>query len=229
MNDFDEPTGSFARPRRRAKNLGIFRWMAGVVGVLFGIAVILYAAGVGPKKEIPEEIRFYLDRGANPTQSELDRAAQLVELTREGLARYRDPEAARDDGYFNSTPGVGGVNHWINLEYMRDGRILDPERPENLMYYRTTSGKDILVGAMFVMQGPGELGPAVGGEMTRWHLHPGYCWAPAGFPVSPSANEGNRCPPGQFLADTPEMIHVWVVPNPHGVFAEEMDLELPPE
>ncbi len=201
-----------------------------VVALGFTAGVLAFASGVLPNRrpKVIPEIRFYLERGASVTDEEIERATRLVEETRASLTRYRDVEAAKEDGYFNSTPGAVGVNHWMNLGYMRDGRILDPERPENLMYYRTRSGKEVLVGAMYLMQAPGETGPAIGGEMTRWHLHPGYCWAPAGFPVSPSATEGEPCPPGQMVADTPDMIHVWVMENPRGVFDEEMDLPEPP-
>lgn len=220
-----EPTG-----RKSQTMLGI-RLAATVLAVAFGGGVLLYAAGMLPERRIPSEIRFYLDNGVRPTSEEIAAASELVESTKRFLERYRDPEEARRDGYFNGTPGAGGVNHWLNLQYMKDGRILDPARPENLMYYRTSSGREVLVGAMYVMQAPGEAGPRIGGEMTRWHLHTAYCWAPAGFPDMPSALPGKDapCPPGHTLADTPEMIHVWIVPNPNGIFAEEMDLSEPPD
>ncbi len=203
--------------------------LVAAIAALFALGVIVYVIKPAPAERPPADIRYYLDRGIRATPEQIKRASDLVEATKQSLERYRDSEAARRDGYFNSTPGAGGVNHWFNLQYMKDGRILDPDRPENLMYYRTRSGAEVLVGAMFLMQGPGEQGPAIGGEMTRWHLHPAYCWAPSGFPVSPSAQEGEPCPPGQALMDTPEMIHVWIVPNEKGVFAEDMDLVNPPE
>jgi hypothetical protein len=33
-----------------------------------------------------------------------------------------------------------------------------------------------------------------------------------------------NCPPGTvFMGKTPEMMHVWVVDNPNGVFSDEME------
>lgn len=205
------------------------RIAAALVAIVAVAGVLAYASGLLPPRRVPEEIRFYLDKGMKVSPEEIERASALVVATKRSLERYRDPAKAIEDGYFNSTPGAGGVNHWVNLQFMKDGRILDLHRPENLMYYRTSSGRDVLVGAMFLMQAPGEQGPPIWGEMTRWHLHPAYCWAPVGFPVSPSEPQGEPCPPGQALMDTPEMLHVWIVPSEHGVFAEEMDLQVPPE
>jgi hypothetical protein len=208
-------------------------WLIGRVAILAALAVVTAVLGyrifAQPSEPVPAEIRFYLERGIAPAPAEVEAAAALVERTRAATFKYRNVEEALADGYFDSTPMQPGVHHWMNLVYMSDGRVLDPEKPENLMYYQTSDGRQVFVGVMYLMQAPGEPGPAIGGPMTVWHLHPAYCWVHLGFPVSPSSlDPDRRCPPGQLLADTPEMIHVWVVDNPAGVFAEDMDLPEPP-
>lgn len=200
---------------------------AAVAIALAAAAAVTYVAVRPGVTRVPPEIDYYLRAGHTPTDQEIEIATSLVLRTKDAAPRYADPREALADGYFDTTPMQPGVHHWVNLGYMSDGVVLDPDRPESLMYLEEPDGSQTLVGFMYVMQAPGERGPRVGGEMTTWHLHPAYCWSHLGFPVSPPSGGKTPCPPSQFQADTPEMLHVWVIPNRAGVFAEDMDL--PPE
>lgn len=135
-----------------------------------------------------------------------------TEATRTAIARYADPAVAARDGY--AEDGIAGLDfHASNEAYEHDDRVLDPERPESLIYAMGPHGP-ILLGAMFQMPGLGEVGPAVGGPLTVWHGHEQVCFSlvPPGLTgiVSPLGG----CPVGSLsMPRTVEMMHVWTVPG----------------
>jgi hypothetical protein len=53
--------------------------------------------------------------------------------------------------------------HFMSEEFLLDDRILDPERPEFLMYYATPEGM-ALTGLMFYVRSVGDWGPQIGGR-----------------------------------------------------------------
>lgn len=163
---------------------------------------------------------------AKPTADEQARADELVRRVNAVVDRYKNVNNALADGYFNMTPGSTGTNHYLNIKNFKDETVMDPAHPENLMYNITPDGKSKLAGIMFVMRGPGEAGPKVGGPLTKWHLHEDECWSPLGLPAS--ALLGNSCPTGYYLDRSPEMIHVWIIPNASGPFGEDMEAKLSP-
>ncbi|MFB6345152.1 MAG: WG repeat-containing protein [bacterium] len=135
-----------------------------------------------------------------------------------------DYEKARADG-FRPVKRLDPIKaHHVNDTFMADGNILDPDRPENLMFYQTGDGKK-LVGMMYVMNSNYAEGPQVGGPLTIWHYHnleTTYCRKYGQLPVGP-AIEGN-CRVGKPSKRSPEMIHVWFVDHPQGPFATPMML-----
>ena len=112
-----------------------------------------------------------------------------------------------------------GLAHYLHAGYTRDGRILDPNRPESLIYLRLTDGSWKLVGVMYRMPSPDQPGPRVGGALTAWHAHDNLCTA-NGRVVATTTN--GRCARGT-VSKTPEMLHVWLVDNPNGVFSDDME------
>ncbi len=109
----------------------------------------------------------------------------------------------------------------MNTSYNRDGRILDPDRPESLIYLSMDDGSWKLVGIMYRMPSPYEPGPRVGGALTAWHAHDNLCTA-NGRVVAVVVN--GQCARGA-ASKTPEMLHVWLVENPDGVFSGDMEPE----
>jgi hypothetical protein len=100
--------------------------------------------------------------------------------------------------------------------------ILDPMRPQALVYARTTHGLK-LIGAMFQMPRAGQWGPDPGGPLTQWHQHEGICFTPLGFELS-FATPFWSCPLGAIIVTTPPMLHVWIVDNgKFGPFAADLD------
>lgn len=117
-------------------------------------------------------------------------------------------------------------SHYANLDYVRDDALLDPERPEFLMYYDTPMGKQ-LVGFMFLMNHPTESGPQIGGPETLWHFHiwpEPFCLADSLLIVGRPNREG-VCERGFARHRSPEMIHVWLIDHPDGTFATRMEID----
>ena len=111
--------------------------------------------------------------------------------------------------------------HYPSHEYLFDDKVLDPDRPEFLMYSDTPRGK-LLVGYMFFTRTNEEKGPQPGGALTAWHYHP---WQPQGrcllkglLPVGRPDASG-QCAEGVLVMRSPEMMHVWFVDHPLGPFA----------
>lgn len=149
---------------------------------------------------------------AEPTPAEAAAATELHVALARAIARYADPEVARADGY--EVPAVVGLDvHASNPAYEHDGRILDPARPETLVYAAGPHGP-VLLGAMFLMPSMREPGPMVGGPLTVWHAHEHACLGllPPGLAGILSPFGG--CPAGTIdLPRTAEMIHAWIVPG----------------
>jgi hypothetical protein len=152
---------------------------------------------------------------AAATEAERARAAALWTASMAGAERWRDPQAAAAAGFrFQGNGGAAGQQqrqrgrflHVPNPAWRADGRVLDPTRPETLVYWRAPGDRLVLVGVMYTAA-RGAPGPAVGGPITRWHDHES-CRDPAtraklGRPV------GGTCPPGQVYRRSGEMMHVW--------------------
>lgn len=183
---------------------------AGAFGAAGGVGAHTHDHGAGavpgPGTLLP------VTHDLEPTPEQVADAEDLHADTATALARYTDPAAAAADGY--DVAGIAGLDyHASNETYLHDGRILDPERPETLVYAAGPGGP-VLLGAMFQMPGFGEAGPAIGGPLTVWHGHEAICFSlmPPGLTgiVSPLGG----CPVGSFaIPRTVEMMHVWTAPG----------------
>jgi hypothetical protein len=155
-----------------------------------------------------------------PTAGQSTAATQLIGATAASLARYADHRAAIADGY-RAFPLGGDTVHYENERYKNDGRVLDPERPEQLVYVTTRRGP-VLVGAGYVMPRAGVAGPEPGGPLTEWHAHD-LCVSPVPpFFVGVQSTLGG-CPPLSVGVRGPQMMHVWLVESPGGPFADDLD------
>ena len=147
-------------------------------------------------------------------------AQQFVASTRAGILKYQNPSIAIRDGYQPVTPLNWPIVEWVNPTYTRAGRTVDVTRPERLMYVSAPSGP-MLAGAMFVM--PTSTGPVpnIAGGLAHWHRHQDLCYLPNGTIVGTNGY-GQSCPSGSTVRPTPPMLHVWIVANPEGAFAEDL-------
>jgi hypothetical protein len=124
-----------------------------------------------------------------PTGAERAAAEQLLDEIERHRWRWRDRASARADGY-EPTPRASGQRnqHWRNPTFMRDDRILDPRRPEGLVF---RDGR--LVGVVFRTP-RGVEAPQPGGPLMVWHAHEPAC-----------ADD----PEGQACRRAPKMLHAW--------------------
>ena len=149
----------------------------------------------------------------DPTPAERAAAADLVLAARAALARYADPAVAAADGYHVN--GIAGMDfHASNPAYENDDRILDPARPETLVYAVAPDGRPVLMGAMFLMPKIGRPGPTIGGPLTMWHAHQHICLSLTPPSLSGVLSPLGTCPVGSIdMPLTAEMIHIWIVPG----------------
>ena len=198
------------------------RRLSGSGAMLLVIVVVAIAAWVGAFGGAEES--HHLGEASQPgtlipagedrtaTAHESREADELYFATVAAVARYEDPAVAAADGY--SVDKMFGLDfHAANEAYKVDGRILDPERPENLIYAVTQEGP-VLIGVMFEMEGIGKAGPAVGGPLTVWHAHGDVCFALTPPALAGLTSPFGVCPLGSLtIPITNEMLHMWTLPG----------------
>ena len=84
-------------------------------------------------------------------------AGALVKVVREATERFRDVEVAKSEGYELTFGCVSGGEygamglHYVNFNLVLDGGVLDPKRPEIVIYEPLPNGGRRLVGADFLV------------------------------------------------------------------------------
>ena len=153
------------------------------------------------------------------TPEEQARAENLVAVTLLRLPQWGDPAVAEAAGFRSIGDGATGIEHLVHREFMNDDVILDPDKPESLVY-NTEGGGRRLVAAMYMVKPGTPLAdvPNVGGELTQWHVHDNLCYNAEGKVAGLTDADGN-CPPGLVKPIETPMIHVWIEPHPCGPFA----------
>jgi hypothetical protein len=156
--------------------------------------------------------------GVSPEQQA--RAENLIAITLLRLPRFADPAVAESQGFRSIGDGATGDEHYINIDYFDDGRILDPDYPESLVYQPQKDGSKKLVAAMFMLAPDQTLDqvPDIGGKLTQWHIHNNLCFTASGR-VAGISTEPGKCRPGLNPGSQAPMIHVWIQPHPCGPFA----------
>jgi hypothetical protein len=158
------------------------------------------------------------------TPEQVAAAQKLYDETATAIAPYRNWRNAWSAGYRPGGPQDMPSTHWMNQRYVDAGYVMDPQRPQGLVYANTKRGP-VLLGAMFQMKHIGQFGPDPGGPLTAWHQHQNICFAPFGVEFSlmtPTAT----CPLGAIDVSVAPMLHVWIVDNPGGKFAVDIAPEL---
>jgi hypothetical protein len=159
--------------------------------------------------------------GSPPTEEQLVAAGDFVERVRATAAVLADQEAAERAGY-RQWATFDDV-HMVNPDHVTDGRVLDPERPEFVMFQYGE-----LLGFMFLAADNAAPGPQLGGPLTVWHHHRSgpACWTSGGLLLDerhPQPGSSGTCPGNLLLSErSPEMLHVWVVDHQDGPFASQM-------
>jgi hypothetical protein len=155
------------------------------------------------------------------TPEETAAAIALTNATKAAMARYSKLSDALAAGYQYPMGSRTGMDvHMEHPEFKKDGRAVDPERPEMLVY-AIDGGKATLLGVVFVMERAGDPGVAPGGPITRWHAH-NLCVSltPPGIGI---VTPYGGCPSFSVTITIAEMMHLWIVEPPGGPFAEGVD------
>ena len=156
-----------------------------------------------------------------PTQSQWAAANELYRETKAAITPYQDWHVAWAAGYRPGGSQTLPSTHWMNQRYVEAGYVLDPHHPQGLVYANSKRGP-VLLGAMFQMKRIGVFGPDPGGPVTAWHEHENICFTPFGFEFS-LMTPTSTCPIGAIDITAAAMLHVWIVDNPAGPFAVDID------
>jgi hypothetical protein len=185
-----------------------------------------HAAAVAP---VPYDPTKPIDLGGVPgvTPEQQARAENLVAITVTRLPQWADTATAEAAGFRSIGDGVTGHEHYVNWSYLNDDKVLDPDRPESLVYaVDRATGTKTLVSAMFMLPDGYTLDtvPDIGGALTQWHIHDNLCFAadPADatkLRVVGLTRADGTCTFGAKAENPNPMIHVWITPHPCGPFA----------
>jgi hypothetical protein len=159
---------------------------------------------------------------SHATEAQLTAAIELVDGTRAGTSvQLTTTAAAEAAGYVWIGDGrrVGGFQHYVNRDLMRDGKILDSDAVESLVFENTASGP-VLVSAMYLLEPGATMAdvPDVAGDLTVWHDHQNLCWDETGQRLAGVVVNG-VCRPGGVQRGTTPMLHVWLADHQCGPFA----------
>ena len=175
------------------------------------------AAAVPPK---PFDPALPIDLGGveGVTPQQQAAAENLLAITLLRLPKFADPAVAEANGFVSIGDGFLGHEHYLNLANIADGKILDPDAPESLVYDTSVTPKR-LAAAMFMLNPNDTLEdvPELGGKLTQWHVHDNLCFA--GSRVAGLTDADGKCGPGTAKGTEIPMIHVWIEPHPCGPFA----------
>lgn len=158
--------------------------------------------------------------GVTPQQQA--RAENLIAVTLDRLPQFSDVSTLEAKGYNSIHDGGTGYEHFINWSYINDGRELNPDFPESLVF-EVRGGQKQLVSAMFMAEGGVDLDhvPDVGGALTQWHIHDNLCYTETDPPrvAGLTGSDGNCRPGTRKLGNPVPMIHVWIRSHKCGPFA----------
>jgi hypothetical protein len=186
-----------------------------------GQATLTDASVALPTKPYDPNMPIDLGGVAGVTPEQQARAENEVAITVMRLPQWADPAAAEAAGYRSIGDGFTGFEHYISWSSLNDGKILDPDHPESLVY-RVTGSTKTLEAAMYMLP-PGstlDAVPDLGGALTQWHIHDNLCFTNNAAPqvVGLTTSDGTCEAPLVKLPPVP-MIHVWIVPETCGPFS----------
>ena len=159
---------------------------------------------------------------SSATAQQTAAARDLLDRTIAATKVYRDPARATAAGFdvqaawqrkqqklaraghLTKNGRVEGV-HVPNARNRADGKILDPNAPETLVYSRTAEGTFTLVGVLFTAERKPP--PAAYQPYLRWHTHE-KCHARGAKGVKPVQGV---CPQGTTAVESGAMTHLWFV------------------
>ena len=179
-------------------------------------------AAVAPK---PYDPTMPIDLSGTPgvTPQQQAAAENLIATTVVRLPMWSDYKVAEAYGFRSIGDGGTGHEHYIQWDWINDDVILDPGRPESLVYEPQPDGSKKLVSAMYMLSTDVALQdvPDIGGALMQWHIHDNLCYTndPEQPRVVTLTNPDGSCPNGLVKHDPAPMIHVWITSHKCGPFA----------
>jgi len=157
---------------------------------------------------------------------EVAKAEAIVTAALQKLPQFADLATVFALGYRTIGDAHTGYEHFVKWDLIADGRVLDPDYPESLVFrVDEKTRKKTLSGAMFIAN-PGDTLDSVShlrNALMQWHVHTDLCFTgePSAWRVAQVTKPGQRCRPStrRLRQMEPPMIHVWTVPHPCGPFA----------
>jgi hypothetical protein len=134
-------------------------------------------------------------------------ARSLMRRTARRLAQLSTPARARRAGYRPAGRWSSkGVRHFNSRRAESDGRVLDPARPESVLFWRGPGGRARAAAAMF--RAPSDRPPPrMGNPLLRWHVH--YVCVKR-VPGAPRQIRSRHCRAGTVARyGVSQMLHVW--------------------
>jgi hypothetical protein len=183
------------------------------------------AAVAEPK---PYDATLPVDLGGTPgvTPEQQAEAEDLVTISLQKLPQFSDIPTIEAMGYRSIGDAGTGNEHFMKWDLISDGRVLDPDYPESLVFdVNRETGEKTLAAAMYMANLGDTLDtvPALGGDLVQWHIHDNLCFMGEtnAWRVGDVAPPGEECRPGTFRLGNNHvpMVHVWIRPHPCGPFA----------
>jgi hypothetical protein len=167
-----------------------------VVSLSLSIAAVV-VTGALPRQAIGDASHSQSAQGSTKQH-----AGELVRIVRESTRRFRDVNQAMAEGYqlmFGcvSGPDDGAMGlHYVNLALVGDG-VLDPRRPEIVIYEPLPNGGRRLIGADFLVfadawHASNTATPELGGQLMHLFESPNRFGLPAFYTLHVWAWKANR-------------------------------------
>ena len=160
-------------------------------------------------------------QGVSETQQQESTA--LLANTIRTLPRWSDYQTAINDGFQSIHDELTGEEHVIHWDWINDDVMLDPNKPESLVYQvDRATGTKTLEAAMFLMPQQYTLDnqPSIASPLVQFHQHDNLCFtAPPAPRVAGLTNFEGGCNPPLVKFNPNIMVHVWIRPNVCGPFA----------
>lgn len=153
------------------------------------------------------------------TPAQRDAAQTLMYTTAYAMSLFPTEQSVLDAGYvWIGDTDANGFQTYVNTSYLSDGLELDLSHIEAIVLQRDAAGAAKVVAAVYVLEPTKTMAdvPDIAGALTTWQVRD-LCRVGSAF--SPRFADGT-CPIGSLPVSLPPSLHVWLVPNACGPFAD---------
>jgi hypothetical protein len=166
---------------------------------------------------VPNPIISLDDSRLTPAQRTA--AQTLIDTTTYAMSRFPTEQSVLDAGYvWIGDTDANGFQTYVNPSYLSDGLELDLSHIESIVLQRDATGAAKVVAAAYILEPTKTIAdvPDIAGALTTWRTRD-LCLAGSVF--SPRFTDGT-CEIGSLPVVQAPSLHVWLVPNVCGPFAD---------